>query len=714
MGVSIRRFFEQCDNDKIVLPDFQRDFVWKTDQIKRLLSSFMLKLPIGSFLLLEGKSDDFKSRKICFPKRDVNPREECLYLLDGQQRLSALKAVFDDLYRSDEGWKKQFEDTYSQLRYRWFIRVIPDENEDDIFGWRKLFFSGWSDWEPPQIYDLLEPKAIYKTKNLDKWYHPAYNPEKKEQSVSPNYLELNIARKACNEGLVPLYTLFDPNSSSGKLLHERVLRQIAQNRIDELKALCQDGKEDICEILEKVEPEIQDLINNNESQNVEIAWLKLGTQWTADLKNYLESLLEQEQHVIKLEAREVGRAISVFENINRGGTALDVYDLIVAKAAHNTSLPSLTQRIIDFISQDIDLPDSITHQLKGNDIPSKWTPLNMGCVEDNQPTRIVKNQFLNFLSMITYCADNPENLKTEHIKKGKILNLKPSEINSNTQATIVALARAFAFLQFRCGIVYLQDTPYELMILPIAYYLLKDEIWTDKKAVDRLEYWYWTSIFGGAYRQAQNDRTIHDVKYLAAWVIDGKEYLESVYSSLLDYQGYSAKTVLMMQDPDNSIPRALYDAILQYILSQQPYDFLPGVDVRLNPWDIAAKREIVFNEQKYNLNIQDHHIIPLFSATTIGKSSDELRRDKDNVLNSVLNRTYISAKVNSLISVRTPNDYMSHMNTLSLYGHCIPVPFKDYYIRKENEDEADYYQKVFKTRYNELLKTLKMELDSLK
>lgn len=140
MGVSIRRFFEQCDNDKIVLPDFQRDFVWKTDQIKRLLSSFMLKLPIGSFLLLEGKSDDFKSRKICFPKRDVNPREECLYLLDGQQRLSALKAVFDDLYRSDEGWKKQFEDTYSQLRYRWFIRVIPDENEDDIFGWRKLFF----------------------------------------------------------------------------------------------------------------------------------------------------------------------------------------------------------------------------------------------------------------------------------------------------------------------------------------------------------------------------------------------------------------------------------------------------------------------------------------------------------------------------------------------------------------------------------------------
>lgn len=676
----------------------------------------MLKLPIGSFLLLEGKNDDFKSRRICFPKRDIIPREECLYLLDGQQRLSALKAVFDDVYRSNQGWKKQFEDTYSQLRYKWFIRVIPDDNEEDIFGWRKLSFPDWSYWEPPQIYDFLEFKAIYKTKNFDKWYHPAYNPEKKnEQSVSPNYLDLDIARKAYNEGgLLPLYTLFNSSSSSGKQLHERVLNQIAQNRIDELKAVCRDGKEDICEILEKIEPEIQVLIDNNESQNIEIAWLSLGAQWTADVKNYLDSLLEQEQHVINLEAREIGRAISIFENINRGGTALDVYDLIVAKAAHDTSLPSLTQRIIDFISQNIDLPDSITYQLKGNDIPTKWSPLNMGCVEDNQPTRIVKYQFLNLLSIIIYCADNPENLKTEHIKKGKILNLKPFEINSNTQITIVALARAFAFLQFRCGIVNLQDTPYELMILPIAYYLRKDEIWTDKKAMDRLEYWYWTSIFGGAYRQAQNDRTIHDVRYLSAWVIDGKEYLESVYSSLLDYQGYSAKPVLLMQDPDNSIPGALYNAILQYILSQQSYDFLPGVDLRLNPWDIATKREFVFDGKQYNLSIQDHHIIPLFSATTIGKSSDELRKDKDNALNSVLNRTYISAKANSLIATRVPNDYMFHMNSLSLYGHCIPVPFEDNYIQKENENEADYYQRVLETRYNELLKTLKMELDSLK
>jgi hypothetical protein len=428
----------------------------------------------------------------------------------------------------------------------------------------------------------------------------------------------------------------------------------------------------------------------------------------------MESLLDQEQHEIDLAANEIGRAISIFENINQGGTALDVYDLIVAKAAHDGSLPSLTQRILDYISQSLELPASIINKLNGDNIPTQWNPLVFKCVEDNKPTRILKSQFLNLLSIIAYSANNPTILKTEHIKKGKILALRPDEINSNTQTTIMALARAFAFLQFRCGIVYLQDIPYELMILPIAYHLRKDEVWNNSKAIDRLEYWYWCSIFGGAYRQAQNDRTINDLKALSAWIENGEDYLASVYSSLLDYQGYSNKTVLMMKDPDNSIKGALYDAILQYVLSQQPYDFLPGLTLRLNSWDIADNREFAFDGKQYNLSIQDHHIIPLFSATTVGKSSEDIRKNKTHLLNSVLNRTFISAKANALISSRAPQDYMFQMNTLSLYGHCIPVPFEDNFARKDNEDEAEYYERVLQTRYNEILKMLKMELDNLK
>lgn len=86
----------------------------------------------------------------------------------------------------------------------------------------------------------------------------------------------------------------------------------------------------------------------------------------------------------------------------------------------------------------------------------------------------------------------------------------------------------------------------------------------------------------------------------------------------------------------------------------QPYDLLAGVDLRLNSFIIAAKTEVAFDEKQYNLDLQDHHIIPLFSATTTGKSSDEIRKDKSNLLNNVLNKTYISAKANSLISNGAP------------------------------------------------------------
>lgn len=463
-----------------------------------------------------------------------------------------------------------------------------------------------------------------------------------------------------------------------------------------------------------MEPEIDLLIENNEESKIQIAWLKLSTEWVNDVQKYMESLLEQEQHIINLEANEIGRAISIFENINQGGTPLDVYDLIVAKAAHDGSLPSLTQRILDYISLQIDLPGSINYDLKGSDKPGKWDPLIFRCIEDNKPTNILKYQFLNLLSILTYCEDNIGNLKTEHIKKGKILELKPEEINKDTPTTIIALARAFAFIQFRCGVVKLQDIPYELMILPIAYFLRKDSIWTDKKALDRLEYWYWTSIFGGAYRQAQNDRTINDFKQLEAWLVNGEDFLSSIHRSLLDYQGYSSKSVLMMKDPDNSINRALYNAILQYVLSRQPYDFLPDVELRLNTWDIAARTEFTFGGEQYNLDIQDHHIIPLFGATTIGKSSEEIRKDKSHPLNSVLNRTYISAMANNLIWHRVPGDYMSSMSSLSLYGHCIPVPFEDNFNQKLGEEDNVYYDRVLENRYNEILKTLKLELDGLK
>ena len=440
--MKLRELFEWENNNKLVLPDFQRDYEWKAENIKNIISSFLVRLPIGSLLILEGTSSDFKSRKLCFPFKTPQPREECYYLLDGQQRLAALKVVFSDLYKADNGWMDLWDDTYSQLRARWFIRVIPEENEDDIFGWKTLDFdlSEFNQLEPQDVIDFIHYKRILKTKEFDRWYHPAYSPKGSDgQPLTANRLKLNIARKAIEEnGLVPLYSIYNPVNTPGTLLHEQVLEQVAYRRSEDLAAGANDRSVDIVKVLEKEEPEISSLIEKKNEKRIERAWLKLSTKWASDVKNYLNELMEQKIHVISLESKEISRAISIFENINLGGTKLSVYDIIVAKAARDPDLPSLTQRILDIVQTPIELPNSLTNILiGGNSISGIWSAENTGCIENNKPGTTLKDQFLNLISIISHLPDGLEDLRTEHIKKSRHLALNYTQINDNTQLTVL-------------------------------------------------------------------------------------------------------------------------------------------------------------------------------------------------------------------------------------------------------------------------------------
>ena len=157
--------FKYNDEKKLVLPDFQRDLEWSLEKQKSLLASFLLDLPIGSFLLLEGNKNDFASRKIGIKNKKVTPKEDCLYLLDGQQRFTSLKVIFSDFFADNNDWKEIWDNLYSELRTRWFLKLKPDENNEDIWGYNSLHFPGVSDREPNDLLNFLIFKKIYKTKN---------------------------------------------------------------------------------------------------------------------------------------------------------------------------------------------------------------------------------------------------------------------------------------------------------------------------------------------------------------------------------------------------------------------------------------------------------------------------------------------------------------------------------------------------------------------
>ena len=89
-GEIVRKIAE----DKMLLPDFQRGFVWKDEeQQRKIVASVLAKMPIGSILLLKSKPDEYASKSIGLKSRNTNLNQqhsEVEFLLDGQQRMTVL------------------------------------------------------------------------------------------------------------------------------------------------------------------------------------------------------------------------------------------------------------------------------------------------------------------------------------------------------------------------------------------------------------------------------------------------------------------------------------------------------------------------------------------------------------------------------------------------------------------------------------------------
>src|SRR5438552_2570081 len=75
----------------ILLPKFQREFVWEKSKILDLLDSISNNYPVGSVLLWRSKAQLRSERNIA--DLEIAPTQQDYpvnYLLDGQQRLSTI------------------------------------------------------------------------------------------------------------------------------------------------------------------------------------------------------------------------------------------------------------------------------------------------------------------------------------------------------------------------------------------------------------------------------------------------------------------------------------------------------------------------------------------------------------------------------------------------------------------------------------------------
>ncbi len=188
--LNLKEIVKDNISGKMVLPNFQREFVWDRDKQKKLLSSFVCNLPIGNLLLLNGKKDDFACRNLCVTDDAVTVLDDCSYLLDGQQRLSSLTSFFSDLFDGGKNYNAVHDNLYGALRNRWFLRLEPKNRETDVFGWQKLRFDEADifKYEPNDLYDFVENFQIYK-KDINRWWHPSYAPVDRDGNRLPTYLK---------------------------------------------------------------------------------------------------------------------------------------------------------------------------------------------------------------------------------------------------------------------------------------------------------------------------------------------------------------------------------------------------------------------------------------------------------------------------------------------------------------------------------------------
>lgn len=721
---SLRKIVKSEINDDLYLPVFQRGFKWARRKQKKLLASFLVDIPIGAILLLEGKGGEFAKRKLCY--RENNRMQEsnpCEYLLDGQQRVSTLKSIFYDFYKEHEEWvDSEWRNMYPPLRNRWFLNLSPEEEHGDIFGLSDLHFKEDSIFniDSEEVLPYIENKRI-QLNQKSRWFNPGY-PREEIPHKDKNQVQQDVAESAANNWMLPLYSLTTEYETSNTV-HELSVERIAYRRKKQIQAEVEDGEKNIVDILEPIEGSIEDYVENDNNEKIDVAWNRLETRWTRRVINYLESVLDNQIPTIELKENEVDRAVSIFDNMNQGGTPLSTFDLVAARAAKNRPLEeSLIDQIISTLEQPIDLPSSLTSSLV--DLPEEWNPSLMDMLDaDDPPSKTARKYILNILSILHYSdtLDGGVNgLESVHAKKRKQLEMSSSEINGNLERCISTFSRAMAFLQFRCGIKTIGDVSYDLMLIPISLAVSKDDIWGSEESVDKIEYWYWSSIFSGHYREKQNTRSMDDAELLLEW-IEGD--IENPFSSradnMFEANVYTDDQMLLRELPEPEqypVPSAVSDTILQYVLSLQPKDFLPSDQFesipRLSAWSFALGDTFQdVQGQEYSLRPEDHHICPVSGATSLSQSADEIRGDQKSVLNSPVLKTTVSRTANRIIGDMSEDQYVDYLDDISPSSHLLPNTSE--LGEREDETTEEYYFRAAMHRLENIKNSVRDELDRL-
>lgn len=643
---------QAAESGEITVPFFQRRFVWKKDQLQRLLASALLRIPLGSFLFLKSDRDYFKNRLLATVLRSTKSKKtmHCSFLLDGQQRLTSLHAMVGHYDNTSKALPLQ-------LRSCWFLQL-------GLLGVENLSMPDLNDIEIEELADSIMVYPADKLKPSNP-YHP-------KQRATERELQQCVKNEE-----IPLYSILQNYSreagSMDKGRHAVILREIARSRERALKNELAESKQ-------------RKFLSVSKSDSLDTAWEDRRQSWVTSILELLANAMRSEIPAIEVDKDSFHRAISIFEIVNKQGTPLHLFDLLLARAAREKKGKTLLEVLDETLSEEIKLPSALLSHSRMDSLT--WSVTCMG-YDIGEPAQSIKGMYVNVLGLLSDSLAQQRPFATDAIRRKAVLAISPHSLNKTKTIAAERLARALAFAHVRCGLHRLDAIPYEWMIIAMAC-ALDDAVWKNKKALNKLEYWYWSSLFGGAFRDKQDKQGVTHANLLVEWLSSKKSEIPEQFQKLADtvFNCVDYSDLLTLKTCRNG---GLYAGVLGYVLSGAPLDLS---DIESYVLRLGESNEL-----------EDHHIRPLGGAASLNESAKKLRKDKTNILNSVLNRTLITRQANRDLGSLSPARYKEDIKWERFVSHCIPEDFLD---------ESSNAETCVERRYTTIRDTLIAELTKLR
>lgn len=141
----IDKLLGRINSGDIKIPAFQRAYVWKQNQIIELLDSIINNYPIGSVLLWNSSEKLKHTRNIAgYTIPDNSEEYPVNYVLDGQQRISSIYAVFTNNYKEDKSSESynpdiaMFDIYYDFQKNQFLPKSEIDEDSDAVLCLRNF------------------------------------------------------------------------------------------------------------------------------------------------------------------------------------------------------------------------------------------------------------------------------------------------------------------------------------------------------------------------------------------------------------------------------------------------------------------------------------------------------------------------------------------------------------------------------------------------